>query len=262
MRENRLRRVWAAGGKTVNGWLAIPSGFSAEIMAHQGFDSLTIDMQHGVVDYQVAVSMLQAISTTDTVPLVRVPWNEPGVVQKVLDAGAYGVICPMINTRAEAEAFVSVCRYPPMGSRSFGPIRATIYGGADYPKHANDEVLTLAMIETAQAMANLDAILEVDGLDGIYVGPADLAISLGITPGFDPEDKTVVDAIQSIIETTKRHGKFAGIHCGSPGYIKRMWSIGFDYATLLSDARLMGMQTAALLGELKERTGGTGSSTY
>jgi 4-hydroxy-2-oxoheptanedioate aldolase len=262
MRENKLRRLWAAGGKTVNGWLAIPSSFSAEIMAHQGFDSLTIDMQHGVVDYQVAVSMLQAISTTDTVPLVRVPWNEPGVVQKVLDAGAYGVICPMINTQAEAEAFVSVCRYPPLGSRSFGPIRATIYGGADYPKHANDEVLTLAMIETSQAMANLDAILKVEGLDGIYVGPADLAISLGITPGFDPEDKTVVDAIRSIIETTKRHGKIAGIHCGSPGYIKRMWSIGFDYATLLSDARIMAMKAAEFMPELKERTGAAGSSTY
>lgn len=262
MRENKLKRQWAAGEKTVNGWLAIPNGFSAEIMAHQGFDSLTIDMQHGVVDYQAAVSMLQAISTTDTVPMVRVPWNEPGVLQKVLDAGAYGVICPMINSRAEAEAFVSACRYPPMGSRSFGPIRATIYGGADYPSHANDEVLTLAMIETKQAMADLDAILEVEGLDGIYVGPADLAISLGVAPGFDPEDKTVVDAIQSIVDTTKRHNKIAGIHCGSTAYIKRMWSIGFDYATLLSEARMMAMKAGELLPELKERTGGTKSSTY
>ncbi len=262
MRANELKRLWAAGEKTVNGWLAIPNGFSAEIMAHQGFDSLTIDMQHGIVDYQAAVSMLQAISTTDTVPMVRVPWNEPGILQKMLDAGAYGVICPMINTAAEAAAFVSVCRYPPMGSRSFGPIRATIYGGADYPGHANDQVLTLAMIETEQAMNNLDAILDVEGLDGIYVGPADLAISLGCKPGFDPEEKKVVEAIRQIVDTTKRHEKFAGIHCGSTAYIKRMWEIGFDYATLLSEARMMAMKAGELLPELKDRTGGAQSSTY
>jgi 4-hydroxy-2-oxoheptanedioate aldolase len=262
MRENRLKRLWAAGEKTVNGWLAIPNGFSAELMAHQGFESLTVDMQHGMVDYQAAVSMLQAISTTDTVPLVRVPWNEPGVLQKVLDAGAYGVICPMINSRAEAEAFVAACRYPPLGSRSFGPIRATIYGGADYPAHANGEILTLAMIETKEAMAALDSILEVEGLDGIYVGPADLSNSLGCTPKFDQEEQPVVEAIQSIIETTKRHKKVAGIHCGSPAYIKRMWGIGFDYATLLSDARMMAMKAGELLPELKVKPGGTTSSAY
>lgn len=262
MRENKLKRIWADGGKTVNGWLAIPNGFSAELMAHQGFDSLTVDMQHGMVDYQAAVSMLQAVSTTDTVPLVRVPWNEPGVLQKVLDAGAYGVICPMINSRAEAEAFVSACRYPPAGSRSFGPIRATIYGGADYPTHANDEILTLAMIETKEAMEALDSILEVPGLDGIYVGPADLSNSLGCTPKFDQEEQKVVDAIGSIIKTAKRHNKVAGIHCGSPSYIKRMWDIGFDYATLLSDARMMAMKAGELLPELKQTAGGTKSSAY
>jgi len=231
-------------------------------MAHQGFDSLTVDMQHGIVDYQAAVSMLQAISTTSTVPLVRVPWNEPGILQKMLDAGAYGIICPMINSRAEAAAFVAACRYPPAGSRSFGPIRATLYGGADYPENANGEVLTLAMIETKEAVANLEAILAVEGLDGVYVGPADLANSLGIAPGFDPEDATVVEAIRTIVDTTKQHGKIAGIHCGSPGYIERMWSIGFDYATLLSDARLMAMKAAELVSQLKDRAGGPASSTY
>lgn len=262
MRANELRKSWSAGAKTLNGWLAIPNGFTAEIMAHQGFDSLTIDMQHGVVDYQTAVSMLQAISTTATVPLVRVPWNEPGILQKMLDAGAYGIICPMINRRAEAEAFVAACRYPPVGSRSFGPIRATIYGGADYPQHANAEVLTLAMIETEEAVANLEAILAVEGLDGVYVGPADLANSLGVAPGFDPEDETVMAAIRTIVHSTRQRGKIAGIHCGSPAYIERMWSLGFDYATLLSDARFMAMKAAELLSELKDRASGPTSSTY
>lgn len=262
MRENKLKRLWAKGGKTVNGWLAIPSGFSAEVMAHQGFESITVDMQHGVVDYQAAIPMLQALSTTDTVPLVRVPWNEPGIIMKMLDAGAYGIICPMINSRAEAEAFVSACRYPPLGARSFGPIRAMIYGGADYPKHANDEILTLAMIETKEAVAALDSILEVEGLDGVYVGPADLSNSMGHTPKFDQEEKPVLEAIELIAKTVKKHKKVAGIHCGSPSYIKRMWEMGYDYCTLLSDARMMAMKAGELLPELKAMAGSVKSDSY
>ncbi len=110
MRANRLKEIWAKGDAVVNGWLSIPSAFSAEVMSHQGFDSLTIDMQHGVVDYQAALSMLAAISTTDTVPLVRVPCLEPGIIMKMLDAGCYGIICPMVNSAEEAQRFVGACR--------------------------------------------------------------------------------------------------------------------------------------------------------
>ena len=144
MRANRLRSIWKSGATAVNGWLAIPNSFSAETMAHQGWDSLTVDMQHGVVDYQTMVTMLQAISTTDTVPMVRVPWLEPGIIMKSLDAGAYGLICPMINTRDEAARLVSYARYAPKGCRSFGPIRASMYAGADYPQKANDTVVVFA----------------------------------------------------------------------------------------------------------------------
>jgi 4-hydroxy-2-oxoheptanedioate aldolase len=136
VRANRLREIWKKGEAVVNGWLSIPSSFSAEVMAHQGFDSLTVDMQHGVVDYQVAVTMLQAISTTSAIPLARVPWNDPARLMKILDAGVYGVICPMINTREEAEALVRACKYAPRGFRSWGPVRASIYAGADYGDHA------------------------------------------------------------------------------------------------------------------------------
>ena len=149
MRDNRLREIWKSGQAAVNGWLAIPNGFSAETMAHQGWDSLTVDMQHGVVDYQAMVGMLQAISTTDTVPIVRVPWLEPGILMKTLDAGAYAVICPMVNSREDAERLVAWTHYAPRGTRSFGPVRASLYGGADYPKHANETIVVFAMIETA-----------------------------------------------------------------------------------------------------------------
>lgn len=262
MRVNRLRRLWKDGSKTVNGWLGIPSAFSAELMAHQGFESLTVDMQHGVVGYEAAVGMLQAISTTDAVPLVRVPWREAGIIMRMLDAGAYGIICPMVNSRAEAEELVSFCRYPPMGQRSFGPVRAALYGGADYHEHANEEVLVFAMIETRKALDNLDAILSVPGLDGVYVGPSDLALSLGFRPGADPQDEEVLQAIAHILARARAHGRFAGIHCLSAGFVRRMWDLGYDMASLLSDGRLMAIKTRELLAELRASGSGEGASGY
>ncbi|GBD44057.1 4-hydroxy-2-oxo-heptane-1,7-dioate aldolase [bacterium HR40] len=262
MRTNRLRQIWKEGGRTVNAWLGIPSAFSAELMAHQGFESVTVDMQHGVIDYETAVQMLQAISTTDAVPLVRVPWREAGIVMKMLDAGAYGVICPMVNSRAEAEELVSFCRYPPLGQRSFGPIRASLYGGADYHDHANREVLVLAMIETKKALDHLDDILSVPGLDGVYVGPSDLALSLGFRPGADPTDPAMLEAISHILETVRGRGLFAGIHCLSAGFARRMWELGYHMTSLLSDGRLMVMKTRELLAELRAGAGGSGVSGY
>src|SRR5256714_6988345 len=151
MAENKLKERWTAGKAAVNGGLAIPSGFSAEVMAQCGWDSVTVDMQHGVQDYQTMVQCFQAMDRVPVTKLVRVPWNEPGIIGKVLDGGAYGVICPMVNTREEAQALVSYCRYPPKGQRSNGPIRAAMYGVAgDYQKTANDEILVIPMIETRQ----------------------------------------------------------------------------------------------------------------
>src|SRR5207249_1082083 len=155
MRENRLKRMWEAGRSAVGGWLTVPSSFSAELMAQAGFDWLCVDMQHGVIDYQVAVTMLQAISTTETVPIVRVLWNEPGMIMKALDAGAYGVVVPIVNTAAEAEVAVSACRYPPRGIRSHGPIRAALYGGRDYLARADEEVLCIVQVETKESVENL-----------------------------------------------------------------------------------------------------------
>jgi 4-hydroxy-2-oxoheptanedioate aldolase len=214
MRENRLRTLWKADQTAVNGWLAIPNSFAAEVMAHQGWDSLTIDMQHGVIDYAAMVTMLQAISTTATVPIVRVPWLEPGILMKTLDAGAYAVICPMVNTREDAQKLVAYTNYAPKGTRSFGPVRATLYGGADYPTAANDTIVRFAMIETAQALDNLDAILSVEGIDAIYIGPSDLSLSLGCKPVFDDVDPKAAQAMDHILERAKAHGVVAGVHNG------------------------------------------------
>ncbi len=239
MRENRLRSVWAEGRAAINGWLTIPSGVSAEVMAHQGWDSLTIDLQHGLVDYQVAVTMLTAISTTNTVPLVRVPWLEPGILMKSLDAGAYGVICPMVNTRDDAARLVAYTRYAPRGSRSFGPLRALLYAGADYPQQADRTIVRFAMIETAQALDNLDAILSVEGLDAIYVGPSDLSLSLGCKPVLDDVEAPVASAIDHILARSQAHGVLAGIHNGTASTARQRIARGFRFVSIASDARLM-----------------------
>lgn len=244
MRENTLKTIWARGEAVVNGWLSIPSSFSAEVMAHQGFDSLTVDMQHGVVDYQVAVTMLQAISTTPVIPLARVPWNDPGRLMKILDAGVYGVICPMINTRAEAEALVAACKYPPRGYRSWGPVRASIYAGSDYGDRANEDLVVMPMIETAEALKNLDAILSVPGVDAIYVGPSDLSLALGCRPRLDQTDAPVVEAQQQIVEACKRHGVVAGIHNNTAAYALTMIAAGYQFVTLASDSRFLAARAA------------------
>ena len=251
MRENRLRTLWKAEQAVLNGWLAIPNSFSAEVMAHQGWDSLTIDLQHGVIDYAALVPMLQAISTTATVPIVRVPWLEPGIVMKALDAGAYAIICPMVNTREEAQRFVAYTNYAPKGTRSFGPIRATMYGGPDYAQRANETIVRFAMIETAQALDNLDDILSVEGLDAIYIGPSDLSLALGCRPVFDDVDPPVAQAIDHIVARAKVHGVVAGIHNGVPAVASARIAKGFRFVTLGSDARLLAAGSQQLLLAMK-----------
>jgi 4-hydroxy-2-oxoheptanedioate aldolase len=252
MRENRLRTLWKADQTAINGWLAIPNSFAAEVMAHQGWDTLTVDMQHGVIDYATMVTMLQAISTTPTVPIVRVPWLEPGILMKSLDAGAYGVICPMVNTREDAQKLVAYTNYAPKGTRSFGPVRATLYGGADYPTAANDTVVRFAMIETAQALDNLDAILSVEGIDAIYIGPSDLSLSLGCKPVFDDVDPKAAQAMDHILDRAKAHGVVAGVHNGRPDVARARSVKGFRFVTLGSDARLLAAGSQELLSAMRK----------
>ncbi len=256
MRANRVREAWAEGRAAINGWCGIPSSFSAELMAHMGWDSLVVDMQHGVVDYQVMVSMLQGISTTEVTPMVRVPWNDPAHVMKALDAGAYGIICPMVNNRADCEKFVGACRYAPAGYRSSGPIRAILYGGPDYQEKANETILAFAMIETVEAIRNLDEILSTPGLDAVYVGPSDLSITMGLPPGLDKTDPAVMANLEKVVAGCRRRGVKAGIHTGSPAYAKRMIEMGFQFTTLLGDGRLLTMAGEQVLREM--RGGGAG----
>jgi 4-hydroxy-2-oxoheptanedioate aldolase len=242
MLPNAIRAKWNAGKPVINGWLSIACPFTAEIMAEQGYDSVTIDLQHGLVGYEVATSMLQAMRASAVTPLVRVPWLDPAAIMKSLDAGAYGVICPMINTRDEAERLVSYVRYPPNGVRSFGPTRANFSAGSDYGQHADSEILCFAMVETAEAVANLDQIVSTPGLDGVYIGPADL--TLGLTgrrypTGFDREEPEMVEAIQTILRKAHEAGIRACLHNGTPTYAAKAIGWGFDLVTISNDVRLL-----------------------
>ena len=253
MRKNRLKEIFKSGKSVVNGWLQIPNSFTAELMANQNWDSLTLDMQHGVIDYANAVAMLQAISTTDVVPMARVNWNEPGQIMKILDAGAYGIICPMVSNKKEAENFVKACMYPPKGYRSYGPIRGLVYGGPDYADEANNEILKFAMIETKESLENLDEIMTTSGLDGIYIGPADLSLALGEKPSFDkPEGDPVYNTIMNILDHAKKNKIIAGIQNGQPEYAEKMIKKGFQLVTIGSDQRYMTAAAKTALNKLKK----------
>lgn len=239
MRNNRLREIWSEGRTAINGWLSLPGAMSAEVMGAQGWDALTIDQQHGIIGYSELVPMLQSLRSSESTPLVRVPWNAPGDIMKALDAGALGIICPMISTVAECEAFVGACRYPPGGYRSFGPTRAALVHGADYAGQANAEILTFAMIETAEGLENVEAICAVPGLDAIYIGPSDLSLGLGGAPRQDSDDPKLIAAFDRIQAAARAAGRRVGVHTSSVGYSKRMIARGFDLVTVGSDMRYL-----------------------
>ena len=263
MRKNKLKQMFKENKPIINGWLQIPNAYSAEVMAHQGWDSCTIDMQHGVIDYPNALNMLQALSTTNVTPLARVNWNEPGQIMKILDAGCYGIICPMVSNRKEAENFVRACLYPPKGFRSFGPVRGLLYGGMDYAKNADNEILKLAMIETKEALEKLDEILDTPNLDGIYIGPADLSLAIGEEPGFDKdEDSNVYIQIMKILKAAKKRNLLAGIHNGSTEYAQKMISKGFNLVTVGSDQRFMSAGARTAVQKIKGTKKGPETKGY
>ncbi|MCB1684809.1 MAG: aldolase/citrate lyase family protein [Pseudomonadales bacterium] len=257
MRENTALRAWRAGKGTVGCWLSMGNSYSAESLAQMGFDWVCVDLQHGLIDYTDLTHMLPAISTSQATPLVRVPWNEPYEIMKALDAGAYGVIVPMVNSREEAAQAVAACRYPPDGNRSFGPIRAALYGGRGYAKEANAELACIAMIETRDGIANLEEILSTPGLDGVYVGPSDLALALGMAPVGDNDNPEHAKVVQRILDGCRAHGVAAGIHTSSLAFTQRYLQAGFNFVTLGTDSGFMlgaaGAQLAAAKGTVAER---------
>jgi 4-hydroxy-2-oxoheptanedioate aldolase len=246
MEVRSLRQRWGDGATTLGAWISLRDPLLAEVAGRAGFDYVVVDMQHGVNDYSDVVAMLQAVSGSATVPLVRVPWNEQGIIGRVLDAGALGVIIPMVNTADEARRAVTACRYPPDGTRSIGPFVARIRYGLDYPSIANEAVACIPMIETRQAVEGIDEILAVPGIDAVYVGPADLSMSYGLAPRVDQQGELFDSAIAEVVDACRRHQVTPGIHANTSLAAKRhaagfrMITVGFDaapaFAALQADA--------------------------
>lgn len=255
---NALKTAWNNGDATLGLWLSSDHPAGAEVLGDLDFDYINVDMQHGTIDYATAVPVMRSLQNSSATLTCRVPWNEPGIIGKALDAGAMAIIIPMVNTVAEAEAATRACRYPPEGARSYGPIRAARLFDGDYGSEANAHVACIPMIETAQAVENLDAILDVPGIDAVYVGPADLSISLGLPPGSDNADQRFQDALTKIVAACKQRGIAAGIH-STPTLAPIRLQQGFQMVTVQND--LGALVSGAVSALKKARTAPGGDSS-
>lgn len=236
---NKVRSIWNNGGQAIAGWLQMPGALHAEALARCGYDAVVVDLQHSTIDFETALTMLTAIELGGAEPIVRLKWNEPSDTMKLLDGGAYGVIAPMIDTAAQARTFAGALHYPQRGERSFGPRRPALRYGAGYAAIASDTLIALAMIETRQALTNLDAILNVDGLDGVFIGPTDLSLSLGFAPKPDSSEPDVVAAIAEVRRRAHAAGKRVGIFCAGGDFARAKLAEGFDLVTLTPDLAMI-----------------------
>ncbi|WP_159912332.1 HpcH/HpaI aldolase/citrate lyase family protein [Pantoea sp. 18069] len=236
MRENSLIALKAAGKMALNAWVSVGCGYQAELLGHAGFDAVTVDLQHGPYGFDTAVHLLQAISSTPAMPMARSAGSTLAEIHKLLDAGAYGIICPLIESVDDAAAFARACRYPPRGDRSFGPARGLTYGGSDYAAGADDQIFSLAMIETLSALDCIEQIAQVQELSGVYVGPSDLGLAMGLGSSAWPQP-ALVDAIRHVLEVCRAQGKYTGIYSSSLAMDQAMREMGFDLVTPGNDAQ-------------------------
>lgn len=234
-----LREKWARGETVFGAWAALPSAFAAELMVTPELGYVCVDQQHGLIDYTQALQMYTAIEARGCVALTRVPENQFWLIGKQLDAGAQGVIVPLVNNREEAARAVAACRYPPQGMRSYGPIRAAMVSGARDTQTLGGGPLCFVMVETREGLANIDDIATTPGLDGIYIGPADLALGLGLEPDLDKAEPEHVQAVQRIHDACRRAGIVSGIQC-SGGKTGRLYAErGFGLVTVAKDSALL-----------------------
>ncbi|KQW45946.1 hypothetical protein ASC77_18710 [Nocardioides sp. Root1257] len=242
-----MREQWSRGEVTLGGWVLTADPLVAAIAGSIGFDYVGIDVQHGAATGATTPGIVSALAARTT-PLVRVSENAGAAIGMALDAGALGVIVPMVESAEQARMAVSACRYPPEGARSFGPAHARILWGADYGSWADDVVACIPMIETVRGLDNVDEIMAVPGVDAVYVGPADLSLSLGLPPVLDHEDTRFGDALEAVTAAARRHGVVAGAHANAALTDKRIEQ-GFGMITVSVDQPLL---TEALARSLRD----------
>jgi len=251
--ENRVKHMLKAGQKTAGGWSQLCSPTSAEILARAGFDWILIDMEHSPNDLQTLMAQLQAINGYGAVPLVRSPWNDIVWIKRILDAGAYGVMVPSVNTREQAVAAVQACKYPPAGVRGIaGSPRAAGFGRdtTSYLKRANDEILVILQIETPQAIENLDEIGKVPGVDALFIGPMDLSTAMGHLG--NPSHPEVQAAIAKVEAKVKALGIPLGTISGGWDQAKALFDRGYQLVTLLSDVIMISRGSAEAVAKFRE----------
>lgn len=249
MRPNKVKRRWQEGQPSVGSWLSLGNPLAAELLAHVGFDWLVVDLEHNAIDLADLQSIFQAIATTDTVPMVRVPGNDPQIIKRVLDIGAYGVVIPNVKSGAEAEQAVAACRYPPQGFRGVGTLRGRLYGGPDYLERANEEIAVIVMIEHIEAVRRAEEILGTPGVDAAFIGPNDLAASMGLPLGLDNPHPEHQAAVAAVLAAGQKLGVPVGIHCGSVEAVNQRIAEGFLWLALSSDA---GFLMEAALGAFRK----------
>nr|7NNK_A Chain A, HpcH/HpaI aldolase [Rhizorhabdus wittichii RW1]7NNK_B Chain B, HpcH/HpaI aldolase [Rhizorhabdus wittichii RW1] len=249
--HNKVRTCWNEGRPALAGWLQLPGTLHAEALARLDYDAVVIDMQHSPIDFGQVAPMLIAIELGGAEPFVRTQVNDPSDIMKLLDAGAYGIIAPMVNTRAEAQTLASALHYSPRGLRAFGPRRPSLRYGSGYLAQASETVVGLAMIETREALANIDEILSVDGIDGVFIGPTDLALDLGHAPLVDTEEAEVVSAIAHVRERAHAAGKRVGIFCGSGGFARVKLAEGFDFVTAAPDLAMLSAAARQVIADAR-----------
>ena len=250
MRFNTTKRLLKEGKPAVGIWLNLPCVNSAEAMAHAGFDWVTVDMEHGPVDFEMLNNMLIAIGTTEATPMCRIPDNDPVYIKRILDAGAMGIIVPMVCSSEEAANAVKYAKYPPEGVRSAGGGRWKFWAGNDYTKYANDEISVIVMIEHMDGVTNAEEILSTPGIDACFIGPNDLAWSMGL--GLNQKDPRHEEAIQEVLRVAKKVGCPAGIHCRSVEEVSKRIDQGFQYLACMSDVNMMFNTASAGVKQIRQ----------
>lgn len=255
MRINTTKRLLREGKPAIGAWLTFPSPHVAEVMAHSGWDWVTVDAEHGPIGLETLSTMFMAIGTTAAMPLCRIPANDPVWIKRILDAGAMGIIVPMVCSAAEAAQAVQAAKYPPAGIRSAGGGRWRYWAGGDYPLHADDEILVVVMIEHAAAVERVDEILAVPGIDACFIGPNDLAWSMGLGKGPGASDPAHAKAVATVLTAAKKAGVPAGIHCRSVDEVATRAADGFQFLACTSDQYMLFTTASQGAADIRSKIG-------
>jgi len=251
-----MSKPWTTGqgdGPADNIWQHLPDVFLSELLASTAADDVTLALQHGMNDLDAAKTSILAIEARGALPFVRLPREDPTIIGYLLDAGAVGLICPTVESAQQATDFVAACHYPPHGRRSYGPLRATLSLGADYFRSSREQILTFAMIETVAGLNAVEEIASVPLLTGLFIGPGDLGVTMGLPPSQDRQEPEIIEAIEKVLTVARGCGKRTGIHAGSTRYAVAMAEQGFDLVTIMSDAPVLSNAAREAVKEFGQR---------